>query len=115
MTALNVRALVLAKAPVAGRVKIALPPYSPAQAATSAAAALTDTLRAVACSAHARGRSCSTVHRRWCRPLALTSSGNAAGGLDQRIAAAFTWRAWHGQFSSGWTRGFRTPELLDDG
>ena len=52
MRTLDVRALVLAKAPVAGRVKTRLcPPYTATQAATLAAAALADTLRAVACSA----------------------------------------------------------------
>ncbi len=52
MRALDVRALVLAKAPVAGLVKTRLcPPYTAAQAATLAAAALADTLRAVARSA----------------------------------------------------------------
>ena len=54
MRTLDVRALVLAKAPVAGLVKTRLcPPYSATQAATLAAAALADTLRAVTCLAPA--------------------------------------------------------------
>ena len=91
MRALDVRALVLAKAPVAGRVKTRLcPPYTATQAATLAAAALADTLRAVACSAAA--------HRVLVldgRPDLVAAAGFAVipqrgKGLDERIAAAFT-------------------------
>lgn len=90
MTVLDVRALVLAKAPVAGRVKTRLcPPYTPAQAATLAGAALADTLRAVARSA--------AGHRALVLdglPELVMADGfeiipQSPGGLDERIAAAF--------------------------
>ena len=90
MRALDVRALVLAKAPVAGRVKTRLcPPYTPTQAATLAAAALADTLRAVASSA--------ASHRVLVldgRPDLVAAAGfdviaQRGDGLDERIAAAF--------------------------
>ena len=90
MTALKVRALVLAKAPVAGRVKTRLcPPYTAAQAAALAAAALADTLRAVAGS--------TAAHRVLVldgRPDLVAAAGfevmaQRGDGLDERIAAAF--------------------------
>lgn len=90
MKALNARALVLAKAPIAGRVKTRLcPPYTPEQAATLAAAALADTLRAVACSA-ARQRTLVVDGR----PHMVAADGfdviqQRGDGLDARIAAAF--------------------------
>lgn len=93
MRVLDVRALVLAKAPVAGRVKTRLcPPYTPEQAARLAAAALADTLRAVACSA--------ASHRTLVldgRPDLVSADGfdviqQCRGGLDQRIAGAFAAR-----------------------
>lgn len=90
MTALNARVLVLAKAPVAGRVKTRLcPPYTFAQAATLAAAALTDTLRAVA-----RSAACERTLVLDGRPDMVAAAGfdvvaQSEGGLDERIAAAF--------------------------
>jgi uncharacterized protein len=82
--------LVLAKAPVPGRVKTRLcPPCTPDQAAMIAAAALADTLAAV--------RACRAGHR----VLALDGTGDGGAldgvavlpqrgsGLGQRIAAAF--------------------------
>ena len=55
--------VVIAKEPVAGRVKTRLcPPFSPAQAAALAAAALADTLAAVAATPAGSPRSwCSTA------------------------------------------------------
>src|SRR5664279_157698 len=90
MRVLDVRALVLAKAPVAGRVKTRLcPPYTPEQAARLAAAALGDTLRAVASSA-ARERVLVLDGR----SDTVAAAGfdviqQGGGGLDERIAAAF--------------------------
>ena len=90
MRELDVRALVLAKAPVAGRVKTRLcPPYSATQAATLAAAALADTVGAVARSA--------ASHRVLVldgRPDLVAVAGfdviaQRGDGLDERIAAAF--------------------------
>jgi rSAM/selenodomain-associated transferase 1 len=82
--------LVIAKEPVPGRVKTRLtPPFTPAEAAALAEAALTDTLAAVAATPVAR------------RVLALEGSpgdwlpagfdviAQRGGGLDERLAAAF--------------------------
>ena len=87
---LNAQAIVIAKAPVPGRVKTRLtPPFSPAEAATLAEAALTDTLAAVAAAPVAR------------RVLALEGSAGSwlpsgfdvipqrGDGLDERLATAF--------------------------
>ncbi|MEU1203432.1 DUF2064 domain-containing protein [Streptomyces sp. NPDC005813] len=82
--------LVIAKEPRPGRVKTRLtPPFTPREAATLAEAALVDTLRAVAATPAAR------------RVLVLDGAPGAwlppgfdvvpqcAGGLDERLAAAF--------------------------
>jgi rSAM/selenodomain-associated transferase 1 len=87
--ALAAQIMVIAKEPVPGRVKTRLtPPYTPAQAAELAAAALADTLAAVASAGVAR------------RVLALAGSpgpwlppgfdviGQRGGDLDERIACA---------------------------
>ena len=82
--------LVIAKEPVPGRVKTRLtPPFTPAQAATLAAAALADTLRAasrVPARQHVLvldGRLPSRVVRGW------RVVPQSAGELDVRLAAAF--------------------------
>ena len=87
--ALAAQVMVIAKEPVPGRVKTRLtPPYTPAEAAELAQAALADTLAAVASAGVAR------------RVLALAGSpgpwlppgfdviGQRGGGLDERIASA---------------------------
>ncbi len=87
--ALAAQVMVIAKEPVPGRVKTRLtPPYTPAEAAELATAALADTLAAVASAGVAR------------RVLALAGSpgpwlppgfdviGQRGGGLDERIAWA---------------------------
>jgi rSAM/selenodomain-associated transferase 1 len=87
--ALAAQIMVIAKEPVPGRVKTRLtPPYTPVQAADLAAAALADTLAAVASAGVAR------------RVLALAGSpgpwlppgfdviGQRGGDLDERIACA---------------------------
>lgn len=90
MRTLDVRALVLAKAPVAGLVKTRLcPPFTATQAATLAAAALADTLLAVTCSAASR-----RVLVLDGRPDVVAAAGfdvipQRGDGLDERIAAAF--------------------------
>ncbi|WP_245997461.1 TIGR04282 family arsenosugar biosynthesis glycosyltransferase [Streptomyces armeniacus] len=84
--------LVLAKEPVPGRVKTRLtPPYTPEQAAGLAAAALADTLDLVA-EVPARHRVLVLAGRPG--PWLPDGAGvevvpQAAGGLDERIAAAF--------------------------
>jgi rSAM/selenodomain-associated transferase 1 len=83
--------VVLAKAPVAGRVKTRLcPPCTPAQAARLAAAALADTLRAVAAVPGVRRRVCvlDGAPGPWLPPgfEVLSQRGD---GLDERLAAAF--------------------------
>ncbi|WP_394437154.1 TIGR04282 family arsenosugar biosynthesis glycosyltransferase [Streptomyces sp. SGAir0957] len=82
--------LVIAKEPRPGRVKTRLtPPFTPAQAAALAEAALTDTLRAVAAAPADRrvlvldGRPGPWV------PPGFDIVPQCAGGLDARLAAAF--------------------------
>ncbi len=114
MRALAVRALVLAKAPLAGRVKTRLcPPYSSAQAAALAAASLDDTLRAVACSA-ASGRTLVLDGP----PEMVSAAGfdvvhQCGGGLDARIAAAFGCHTG-AQILVGMDTPQLTPDLLDE-
>ncbi|WP_084958468.1 TIGR04282 family arsenosugar biosynthesis glycosyltransferase [Thermoactinospora rubra] len=82
--------LVIAKEPVPGRVKTRLtPPFSPAQAAELAAAALEDTLRAVA-AAPATQRVLALDGRPggWL-PDGFVVIPQRGAGLDERLAAAF--------------------------
>jgi glycosyltransferase A (GT-A) superfamily protein (DUF2064 family) len=103
-TQLACRLLVLAKEPVAGRVKTRLcPPFSAEQAAQLAAAALADTL-AAALSAVVKGRSrgydiqpvlvLDGQPGRWLDelldgPFQVPIIRQRKGGLDERIAGAF--------------------------
>ncbi|MFD6415328.1 DUF2064 domain-containing protein [Streptomyces sp. NPDC060194] len=82
--------LVIAKAPVAGRVKTRLTPYfSPGQAAALAAAALADTLDAVlATPARRRVLVLDGEPGGWVPP-GVEVVPQSAGGLDERLAAAF--------------------------
>ncbi|TGN79572.1 DUF2064 domain-containing protein [Streptomyces bauhiniae] len=83
--------LVIAKEPRPGRVKTRLtPPFTPAQAAALAEAALTDTLRAVA-AAPARRRVLVLDGRPgpWL-PDGFEVVPQCAGGLDDRLADAFS-------------------------
>jgi glycosyltransferase A (GT-A) superfamily protein (DUF2064 family) len=82
--------LVIAKQPVAGRVKSRLvPPYSHQQAATLAAAALADTLHAVlATPARRRVLVLDGVPGPWL-PAGFEVIQQVGGGLDERLAAAF--------------------------
>jgi glycosyltransferase A (GT-A) superfamily protein (DUF2064 family) len=82
--------LVIAKEPRPGRVKTRLtPPFSPTEAATLAEAALADTLRAVA-AAPAERRVLVLAGRPgpWLPP-GFDVVPQCAGGLDERLAAAF--------------------------
>lgn len=86
MTAL----VVLAKAPVPGRVKTRLcPPCSPAEAARLASAALADTLATVA--GAAAERHVLAIDGRLEQPVpdCFEVVGQRGGGLDERLAAAF--------------------------
>ncbi len=94
--------LVIAKEPVAGRVKTRLcPPFTPAEAAELAAAALADTLEAVlALPARRRVLVLDGRPGPWVPP-GFDVVPQSAGGLDERLAAAFggctgrpSWSAW---------------------
>ncbi|MGT2426392.1 TIGR04282 family arsenosugar biosynthesis glycosyltransferase [Amnibacterium kyonggiense] len=80
--------IVLAKECVPGRVKTRLtPPFSPEEAAALAAASLADTIEAA-------GRVAADRHLLWFDGAAPAGTGfevvqQPAGGLDERIAAAF--------------------------
>jgi rSAM/selenodomain-associated transferase 1 len=86
----DVALVVLAKAPIAGRVKTRLcPPCTPAEAAFLARAALTDTLMAVADAApRHRFLVLDGPPAPWLPP-GFTVVPQADGGLDRRLAAAF--------------------------
>ncbi|MFD9005333.1 DUF2064 domain-containing protein [Streptomyces sp. NPDC059582] len=82
--------LVIAKEPLPGRVKTRLtPPFTPQEAARLAEAALVDTLRAVAATP-ARRRVLVLEGRPgpWLPP-GFDVVAQCAGGLDERLAAAF--------------------------
>jgi rSAM/selenodomain-associated transferase 1 len=86
---LPAQVMVIAKEPVPGRVKTRLtPPYTPAEAAELAEAALTDTLAAVRSASVAR-RILALEGRpgRWLPP-GFDVIGQRGGGLDERIAWA---------------------------
>ena len=90
MTACGTTLLVIAKEPLPGRVKTRLtPPYSPEEAAGLAAASLADTLDTVLAAP-----ACRRVLVLDGRPGPWLPSGievvpQCAGGLDERLAAAF--------------------------
>jgi uncharacterized protein len=80
--------IVLAKAPVAGRVKTRLcPPCTPAQAAAVAAAALADTLDVVGASR--AGRRVLAVDGVYPAPAGWESLPQRGGSLGSRLAGAF--------------------------
>ncbi|MGV9278201.1 TIGR04282 family arsenosugar biosynthesis glycosyltransferase [Streptomyces griseosporeus] len=82
--------LVIAKEPRPGRVKTRLtPPYTPEQAAALAAAALTDTLRAVAAAPASRRVLVLDGRPGPWLPPGFDVVPQCAGGLDERLAAAF--------------------------
>lgn len=87
---MTITLIVIAKEPLAGRVKTRLiPPLTPQQAADVAAAALCDTLDA-ASAAVARDRILAFAGRagRWL-PAGWLLSPQPTGSLDKRLAAAF--------------------------
>ncbi|MFD3920882.1 DUF2064 domain-containing protein [Streptomyces sp. NPDC058595] len=90
MTSPATTLLVIAKEPLPGRVKTRLtPPFSPADAARLAEAALTDTLRTVrALPARRRVLVLEGRPGPWLPP-GFDVVPQCAGGLDERLAAAF--------------------------
>jgi len=103
-------ALVMAKAPVPGRVKTRLcPPLSPAEAAAVAAAALADTLEAVSrCSADRFVVALDGDPGPWL-PSGFEVIDQRGGGLDERLAAA-----WDDVGGPGVQVGMDTPHLHHD-
>ncbi|MGW0750580.1 TIGR04282 family arsenosugar biosynthesis glycosyltransferase [Streptomyces sp. NPDC002587] len=82
--------LVIAKEPAPGRVKTRLtPPFTPRQAAALAAAALADTLSAVAAVPAARRLLVLDGRPGPWLPPGFEVLPQCAGGLDERLAAAF--------------------------
>jgi rSAM/selenodomain-associated transferase 1 len=107
-SATRIRLLVMAKSPVAGRVKTRLcPPFSFAQAAELAAAAIADTLAAAVAAVPLAARHGCTLepvlvldgeHQGWLprllhetigEPVQLRVLPQRGDGLDRRLAAAF--------------------------
>jgi uncharacterized protein len=88
--ALAAQAVVIAKEPVPGRVKTRLsPPFTPAEAALLAEAALADTLAAVAAAPVSRHvLALDGAPGDWL-PAGFDVIPQRGGGLDERLAAAF--------------------------
>lgn len=99
--------LVMAKAPVAGRVKTRLcPPCSPIEAAALAEAALADTLEAVAaCGADRRILALEGAPGPWL-PSGFRVVPQVAGSFDQRLA-----HAWAIAGGPGVQIGMDTPQM----
>ncbi|MFN2507027.1 MAG: DUF2064 domain-containing protein, partial [Acidimicrobiales bacterium] len=97
----------MVKAPVAGQVKTRLcPPCTPAEAAALAAAALADTLAAVAaCGATRRILALSGEPGPWLPP-AFEVVAQCEGGLDRRLA-----HAWAVAGGPGVQIGMDTPQV----
>lgn len=110
MTGQAVVALVLAKAPVPGRVKTRLcPPLSPAEAASIAEAALSDTLEAVArCAADRLVVALDGAPGPWLPP-GFEVVAQRGDGLAERLAAA-----WEDVGGPGVQVGMDTPQLQPD-
>ncbi len=108
--------IVIAKAPVAGRVKTRLcPPCTPAEAAQLAEAALQDTLAAAARSTRA-GRRVIALDGQpgdWL-PAGFEVIAQRGDGLAERLAAAFA-DVGEPAFLVGMDTPQLTPELLDEG
>lgn len=99
--------LVMAKSPVPGRVKTRLcPPLSPSQAAEVAAAALADTLDAVAgCNAERKIIALDGSPGDWL-PAGFEVIAQRGKAFDDRLAAA-----WHDAAGPGLQIGMDTPQV----
>jgi hypothetical protein len=106
-TGLSVHILVMAKAPVPGRVKTRLcPPCTPHEAADVAEAALADTLEAVSrCGAARRILALDGKPGPWL-PAGFVVVAQRGRGLGQRLGAA-----WHDAGGGGFQIGMDTPQL----
>lgn len=105
--------LVIAKEPVPGRVKTRLtPPFSPRQAAQLAEAALTDTLHAVLRAPARRHVLVLDGEPGPWLPPGFEVLPQVAGGLDERLAAAFAAHADGPALLVGMDTPQLTPELL---
>jgi glycosyltransferase A (GT-A) superfamily protein (DUF2064 family) len=101
--------IVLAKEPLAGRVKTRLcPPCSPAEAAELAAAALADTLGAACASTADRVVLALDGRPGWWCPPAVDVVPQGRGGLDRRLA-----RAWAATAGPALQVGMDTPQVSD--
>ncbi|GAB2816631.1 DUF2064 domain-containing protein [Streptomyces chlorus] len=105
--------LVIAKEPRPGHVKTRLtPPFTPAQAAALAEAALADTLETVLrCPARRRVLFLDGAPGRWLPP-GIEVVPQASGGLDKRLAAAFAAVADGPALLVGMDTPQLTPKLL---
>jgi rSAM/selenodomain-associated transferase 1 len=111
---LPAQVIVLAKEPVAGRVKTRLcPPYEPEQAAALAGAALRDTIDAVrATPVRRRVLALDGPGDRWSR-AGFPVLAQRGDGLDERIAHALT-DAWAGAALPMLLVGMDTPQLTSE-
>lgn len=102
--------LIIAKEPLPGRVKTRLtPPYTPEEAAELAAASLGDTLDVVlAAPAHRRVLVLAGQPGPWL-PSGIEVVPQCAGGLDERLAAAFA-----GCSGPALLVGMDTPQITPD-
>ncbi len=97
----------LAKEPVAGRVKTRLcPPCTPTEAAELAAAALADTLDAACASTSDRVVLALEGRPGWWCPPAVEVVPQGRGGLDQRLT-----RAWAATIGPALQIGMDTPQV----
>jgi uncharacterized protein len=112
---MSVQFLVIAKAPEPGRVKTRLcPPCTPAQAADIAAAALSDTLSAVAATGAVRRT--LVLSGRYAAPPGWHTVAQRGDGLAHRLANGFTDTALSrvGSLLVGMDTPQLTPALLDE-
>jgi glycosyltransferase A (GT-A) superfamily protein (DUF2064 family) len=107
---MNEHVMVVAKAPVPGHVKTRLcPPYTPEQAAEIAAAALADTLEAMACCSAARKVVALDGRPGPWLPPGVDVISQISGPFTARLA-----NAWASAGSPGVQIGMDTPQISPD-